>query len=77
MGVRRVVTMIVVCNVVWHRDRFIRRHHATGLCKGHFDDLNRDVCDLESVMQLVGSVFQKSIVCMTLRHHEVRGQRNL
>jgi hypothetical protein len=77
MGVRMVMVMTMTMTIVrrpgWCNDRLTCCRLAAGLHKRYFDDLNRDMCDLKSVMQLIGCIFQKGIVCMALRHHQVRG----
>ncbi len=53
----------------------ILRGAGYGKCLLH--DLQRDVGDVETLVQLVGGVLQESIVGVSLRHHQVRGQRDL
>lgn len=53
----------------------ILRGARYGECLLH--DLQRDVGDVETLVQLVGGVLQESIVGVSLRHHQVRGQRDL
>ena len=52
-------------------------HVVAGLRKRHLDDLQRDMGDLKPVVQQLGSIFQESIVRMTMWHDQMRGQRNV